>query len=874
MLPLLNKLSNKERGKGIRVIYITPLRALNRDLLKRLKWLAAEAGVSIAVRHGDTPQSERQEQAANPPAVLITTPESLQNLFLSERLKKALSNVEAVVVDEIHELFPNKRGAQLAIALERLAAYAKDFQRVGISATIGNIEEARSWLFGKRPCKIAKAEESKELEISIEMPLKPKGDYDSFKKEFNLNDSALARIERIAELVRSSSSLLLFANTRQVVESLGNKLIAFDKEYGFGHIGVHHSSLDKNERIEVENAFKSGKIKAIVATSSLELGIDIGTVDMVIQYGSPKQATRLVQRMGRGGHREKRAARGRIIVSGALEALESLAILEQAKRGELEKYSMQKNAADVVINQLCGMVLERKEVSKDYAYSVISSASPFANMTKDLFDKIVNFACEQKIIREARGILGQSSRTRSYFYENISTIPETTKYTVIEAVSNRIIGFLDEEFVANYLEEGTVFITKGIPWKVISVDGYAIKVEQSKQIEAAIPDWEGEDIPVTRLTAETVFEYINSKETPHELLDADSTEAIEKLKKEQTKYYTPSKGKVFIENTEDAALLLVPAGKQANEMLARLISFAVSGAHQNISVVATPYGVIVRFENSVRRPDIAKLLTSGNLLSLLDGDAYLVNSDIFRYRLVQIAKLSGVIERKAALTRKDTVRLLNFYKGTLLFEEAKDDVLNNYFDPSTAKEILTKIKNKELAVEAYELPEFSPLAKEIINSSFAYAELLVEPHSESEIEELKSGILGKQLELLCTYCGFAFSHKLEEKDEELKCPKCGSPMICIYSDQRAEIMEKLKKGKMLNEKEESEHENMIKEAGLISSYSNRALIALSTYGVGLSTASRILRMSRKTYRELFIDLLVAQKNFIRTKKYWKERSKL
>ena len=256
VLPLLKRLNEeKQQGKsrqGIKIIYITPLRALNRDLLKRLEWLAGEAGVEIAVRHGDTPETERQKQAAKPPEMLITTPESLQNLFLSHRLREALKNVEAVVVDEIHELFANKRGAQLSIALERLEEYSAGFQRIGISATIGSKEEVKKWLCGNAVCNIAESMEAKKLEITIEMPERPKTAFKQFEEQFGLNAAAMARIERIAELVRTSNSTLIFANTRQIVESLGSKLIYFDKIEPFGGIGVHHSSLDENERIAIE----------------------------------------------------------------------------------------------------------------------------------------------------------------------------------------------------------------------------------------------------------------------------------------------------------------------------------------------------------------------------------------------------------------------------------------------------------------------------------------------------------------------------------------------------------------------------------------------------------------------------------------------
>ncbi|MEM3181409.1 MAG: DEAD/DEAH box helicase [Candidatus Micrarchaeaceae archaeon] len=873
VIPVMQRLfeekNKKERFEGIKAIYITPLRALNRDLLKRLDWLAKNTGIEIAIRHGDTPQSERQKQAAKPPIILITTPESLQNLFLSQRLRKALENVEAIIIDEVHELFYNKRGAQLAIALERLEAYAKDFQRIGISATVGNVDEVKEWLFNGKECKIAEAPEAKRLEISIEMPKKPEHELKTFEKQFGIDSKSLARIECIADSIRKSKSVLIFANTRQIVESLGNKLIYFDKQEPFGGIGVHHSSLDKAERISVENAFKEGALKSIIATSSLELGIDIGSVDLVIQYGSPKQVTRLVQRVGRGGHREHAIANGKIVVANIIDALESLAILIQAKENRLEKQHMQKNAKDVLINQLCGISLEYGKLDADKAYGIIKRAAPYSSLSREEFDKTVAFAVEQKLLKRVGNELGQGARTRNYFYANISVIPEISKYTVKDIVTNKTIASLDESFVSKYLDEGTVFITKGVTWRVVSIDEQTVTAELSKDIEAAVPDWEGEDIPVTKETAKMVFELISQgAERYKKLINNDLLNAIEEFSIKQRKFFEPINSKLIIERGEDFSIIYAPLGRLANELIARLIAYAVSvSSGRQVNATATPYAIIVRVQSAAQETSIERLLSSGALLQLMKGDAYLVNSDLFRYRLVQTAKLAGVIEKSATVTRSSALKLLNFYKGTPVYEEAKRDILENYFDIETATSFLKEVKLGNISVETND--GISALGNELLKANYAYGELLVETHSEEEINNIKKELIGKNIELFCTYCGFVFEHEITEKDERILCQRCKSPMLCVYTDARLDAWQKKKKGKKVNEKEQKDYEEMIRETGLVEAYGNRALMALSTYGIGLETAARVLKMLRKSYKEFYIDLLNAQRNFIKTRKYWK-----
>ncbi|MEM3781613.1 MAG: DEAD/DEAH box helicase [Candidatus Micrarchaeaceae archaeon] len=871
VIPVLQRLLEEKSRKtisGIKALYITPLRALNRDLLKRLDWVAKKTGLEIAVRHGDTTQTERQKQAAAPPVVLITTPESLQNLFLSQRLRKALANVEAVIVDEVHELFSNKRGAQLAIAMERLEAYANGFQRIGVSATVGNVEEVKEWLFGGRECKVAEAQHAKRLDVSIEMPKTPSRELKNFEKQFGIDKGSLARIERIAELVKSSKSVLIFANTRQIVESLGNKLIYLDKQFPFGGIGVHHSSLDKAERISIENAFKEGALKSIIATSSLELGIDIGSVDLVIQYGSPKQVTRLVQRIGRGGHREHSVASGSIIVANLIDALESLAILSQAKANLLEKQHMQKNAKDVLINQLCGLVLEYGKISSDKAYSLISNAAPYSSLSREEFEKVVDFAVEQRLLRRSGTELGQGSRTRNYFYANISVIPEIAKYTVKEIATNKTIASLDESFVSKYLDEGAVFITKGIPWRVVSIEEQTVNVELSKEIEAAVPDWEGEDIPVTKETASRVFELISQSAKKYKSLALGGLQnSLEEFSEKQAGFFAPRSNIAVIEHGDDFSILYAPLGKLANELIARLIAYAAAATGTQAIATATPYAVIVRAQSLSKVPDIEKLLSSGALLQLMKGEAYVVSSDLFRYRLVQTAKLSGVIDKRTTVTRSDALRLLNFYKDTPIYEEAKRDVLQNYFDVETAKSFLSSIKEGAISIEVND--GISPLGSELLKASYSYGELLLETHGEEEINSIKGALSGKKISLFCTYCGFVSEHELAEKDEKVLCQRCKSPMLCLYTDARLETWLRKAEGKKVDERGQRIYDDMLREAGLVEAYGNRALMALSTYGIGIDTAARILKMLRKSYRELYIDLLNAQRNFIKTRKYWK-----
>ncbi|RIB35070.1 MAG: hypothetical protein BXU00_03375 [Candidatus Nanoclepta minutus] len=317
----------REEVKGILAIYITPLRALNRDLLDRLYWWCNNLDISIAVRHGDTTQSERTKQSKRPPEFLITTPETLQALFLGKKLKDHLRYVKFVIVDELHELLDDKRGVQLSLGLERLVNFAGDFQRIALSATIGDLDLAGRFIFGYRDFDIAYWYGVKRYDIEVFYPRITEEDFELSRK-LEWSPKIVWSLRKIKEILDRHRSVLIFVNTREMAELLVSRFKKWLPDYP---IEIHHSSLSREVRERNERLFKEGKLKAIIATSSLELGIDIGHVDAVIQYMSPRQVIRAVQRFGRAGHKLEEVSKGYIITMDPDDYAESLVIKKKVE---------------------------------------------------------------------------------------------------------------------------------------------------------------------------------------------------------------------------------------------------------------------------------------------------------------------------------------------------------------------------------------------------------------------------------------------------------------------------------------------------------------------------------------------------------------
>ncbi|MFQ6076314.1 MAG: DEAD/DEAH box helicase, partial [Candidatus Bathyarchaeia archaeon] len=387
LLPVFHNLLRDRPERGISVLYITPLRALNRDMLRRLMLWAARLGITVEVRHGDTPQRERRRQAVKPPDLLITTPETLQAILPGKRMRNHLRAVRWVVVDEIHELAQDKRGAQLTIALERLGEITDaEFQRIGVSATVGTPERVAGFLGGAgRDVRVVQVPVPKDYRYHVERPSPTEEDYEVAQTLYTSPEAA-ARIMRMKELMNHHTSTLLFVNSRQNAEMLGLRFTMLDPR-----VGVHHGSLSREERHRVEDEFKEGKLSGIICTSTLELGIDVGSVDLVVQYLSPRQVTPLIQRVGRSGHRVGRTSEGIIITAFPTDSLESIAAIERAGSGRLEPVRVHENALDVLAHQVSGLVMDHARIKDDAAYEIVRRAYPYRDLPRDAFQDVVEY---------------------------------------------------------------------------------------------------------------------------------------------------------------------------------------------------------------------------------------------------------------------------------------------------------------------------------------------------------------------------------------------------------------------------------------------------------------------------------------------------
>ncbi len=872
LLPLLDRILKEEDRLGVKALYITPLRALNRDMIGRVEKMCSELGVTVSVRHGDTTQSERARQARSAPMLLITTPETLQSILPTKTIGAALRKVKVVVIDEIHELYHNKRGAQLSLALERLEELSPGFQRIGISATVGDPEMISKFLCGNRNCEVASIDYKKRMSIQVELPHRHSKKLNDFMEKFGLDGNAAARLETIAGHVMASNSTLIFANTRQIVESLGNRLINLNKVEPFGGIGVHHSSLDRKERVDMEDSFKAHRIKSIIATSSLELGIDIGHVDLVVHYGSPRQALRAIQRIGRSGHTEKGTSRGAIVSASMIDAIESIAISRNVDEGALERFSIHENALDVLANQICGIALDKGTSTMSEVYGIITRAFAYSKLDGKALKELLYFMERQRMIGFDGNVVSSGPRTRMYYYSHLSVIPDTQRFMVRDMSTNRIISSLDEKFVASSVDENSIFITKGLPWKVISIDENTITVEPSSDLDAAIPDWSGEDIPVSRGVTEGVFELLNDRS----LVDSSGSASIA-LKGEikdfierQGAVGIPNRSELFIEQAEGYKILYTGLGTLANEALSRLIAHAVvKFTGRSINTKSSPYLIFLEMPRETDLDGIIDRMSREDPARTLEETVQ--DTELFRYRFITVAKLFGIVEKDATVTRSVAKRIMKVLSGTPVYSETVRELMHNYFDIEALRALFHELSTGKRRIRTVEVVSLSPLSKEILASAYYTKELIMPilPNREL-VESFSKFMLAKSIKLICTYCGMFFSRKLDEikSDDKIRCPNCSSPLIAPHDDSYVEVLEKRKNGKRLSGSERDLLAEIMRQASLIDSYGGRAAIALSTYGVGPTSAARILMMFRKEDRLFYTDLIEAQKQFIKNKKYW------
>lgn len=876
----------EEKEKGISILYITPLRALNRDMLRRTFDWGEVLGINVAVRHGDTPKNERAKQSRNPPDMLITTPETFQILFTGKRLRKHLNTIRWVVVDEIHELACDERGFQLAIGLERLNELTKqaghDFQRIGLSATVGVPDEVARFLGGKekdefRDVTILEVDATKHIDIRVELPSVKKNDY-AFANRFSIEPISFASLRRCKEVIDNHVSTLLFINTRDGAEIIASRFHMWQDDM---QIGIHHGSLSKSARIESENDFKSGKLKSLICTSSLELGIDVGNTDFVIQYNSPREVTRIVQRVGRSGHKVGMTSNGLILSSNPEDLAESLVIARKALVGELEHFKVRQNPLSVLSNQIISLALEYGRIKARKIYEIIKRSYPFHDLSWKIFEGILQQLKNQRTVwfgEENEDLyLVKRMNSRHYFLENISMIPDEKTYAAVDISTRKAIGTLDESFVLSSGFEGEKFILRGRPWVIVKRDEDELLISSAKEM-GTVPSWMGEDIPVPfevalevgklrRFASEnkTIGEYPCDKETLDKFLRYVSNQ-------KKQGFIVPSDKTITLEVEDKTLVINACFGTKVNETLGRLISAILAQSlGESIGINSDSYRINLELPARIPAERVKDILikTKPETLEYLI-ETILRNSTYIRWQLVHVARKFGALRKDSDYKSIGMKRLFGLFEQSPIYEEALDKLVWERMDIENTKQVLQKIQNDEITIHIQRL---SPIA--IAGFETIRGLMVPQKADRSILMALKKRLEDTDILLVCTNCNHSWTTSVSRADLQPKCSKCGaikSAVLRRYNKDLAKLLTKKDRTK----EEDKEVRRLHKNASLVLNYRKFALLALMGRGIGPDTAARILR--RYNWRELekseeleikFLrDILKAELNYARTRGFW------
>ena len=590
LLPILSAMS-EDHVKPVAMLYITPLRALINDIYERISWWAERLGLRVARKHGDVPHAERARRLRHVPHILVTTPESLEiDLDWASRFREHYANLRWVIVDEVHEIVATKRGVQLAILLERLRRLAGDFQLVLLSATVGDPETTAKAFTGssKRPLAIVTVDAKKDISITVDYVRSGTSDF----------------WRRAAEkLIKHMEPLtIVFVNSKYVAENLHKEI----QKLNVDGVVVHHASIAPEERHRVEREAKEGKLNMIIATKTLELGIDIGYARKVVLFRPTGQVASLLQRLGRSGHSLHGTIRGAIVATDEIELVEAIAEARLAVKGAVEAPRLPEKPLDMAARLILGLALAGGHRIEE-AYDILRSTYYFRSLGRDEFDELVKYLVEKRMIK-----LGEDGTisTGAQFYkiwrfnpgesayswwvrsfsEFFTTMGEKKNY-LVKTSDGKVIGELDTDFVTQVLRVGQVIRLGGRNWQVVTIDEHSNKVivVEAEGEAGAVPFWRGKGPEASELVIEEIERVIeelhrgNVMLPPNVKLTSDAEEALRKLIEEITvyKYPAPSRDKVIVEQVgkEDVLVFLAPINvSRTLAYIAMLLAYRVNSS--------------------------------------------------------------------------------------------------------------------------------------------------------------------------------------------------------------------------------------------------------------------------------------------------------
>jgi len=893
LLPIFESLIAGEEG-GTRALYITPLRALNRNLSERIQHLVGLTKLTAAVRHGDTPARERRRQSANPPDILITTPETLQAILPGKVLQRHLRHVRFVVIDEVHQLAEDRRGTQLAVGLERLRQITdQEFQRIGLSATVGHPETIAAFFGGTKPLEILAPELDKRVEYRIEWPRPIDKDFET-ARDFYISPEAAAGLSAIDDTVDEARSTLVFVNARPLAELLGSRLAMVRQD-----VAVHHGSLPREERERVEAGFKGGEIKGLVCTSTLELGIDIGTVDKVVQYMSPRQVTSLIQRVGRSGHRLDRTSKGLLLAVSADDALESVAAVQAAQERDLEPLQIHRNALDVLAHQIVGVALDRGGSAPwSDIVRVIRSADPYRTLDDVQAVKVVEFLDHLGVVRREAERIRVTSKGRRYYFENLSTIRDERRYRVVDLTTQRPVGILGEEFMMLKARRGVNFIVRGRPWRIqeIGRDG-VVYVTPIVDPTALIPGWDGEMLPVPyglaqrvgrirkeidrRLAKDGVPKTRSHFEKAWPINKTGAKRLVEEhANHRKTGAPMPTDDRIVVEAFEHFLIVHSSFGEVVNETLGDLVEELLARKHLVRFWWTDAYRILYDLLTDTRELDVEGLVK--DLLRIddetLEGGLRALIEDHLPLGVYMkfIAERFGAIPRGLAIGEGEMNSFEVRFANTPIYDEAVREALLLHADFDRVRDIVRRIRKGDIEVAVHRSEETpTPLAYPILRR-FVEAPELFSPAAEREeiLERMRLHLAAEPIHMLCFECAnFHQEVRIGEMADRPACMKCGSPLLTVLGWSAWTVRDALAKRLRKLDLEDGERKLLTRAkqvADLVAVYGKRAVYANAVYGVGPTTASKLLAKMHDTDKEFFNDLFEAKLKYITTRPYWNE----
>ena len=898
-LPVLSMLLQEPQKPGIKVLYITPLRALNRDMLERLQWWCNNLDIKLAVRHGDTETKERTRQARSPPKILITTPETLQAILPGWIMRQHLQQVRWVIIDEVHEMADSKRGSQLSLALERLRwMIGKDFQIIGLSATIGSPEKVAQFLVGNgRSVEIVRVPVARMMRLKIVFPKPGEEDFRLAEKLYTHPEVA-ARLRIIRDYIGKHKSVLLFTNTRAISEVLASRFKVWDMDFP---VSIHHGSLAKPSRIAAERGLKNGELKGLVCTSSLELGIDVGRIDLVIQYMSPRQVTRLIQRVGRSGHRIGRIAEGLVVTMDSDDTLEALAIARKALKEDLEPVEIPPKPYDALTHQIAGLLLKNRRLEFEEILEIFRNAYPYKDLTIEDIEKILLYmhqrfprlawaSFEDKVVLKPR----RTKALYEYYFGNLSMIPDEKRFLVVDESSDSAVGVLDEAFMAEYGKPGVKFIIRGSPWRILHVSEEKVHVKPVDDPTGAIPSWIGEEIPVPFEVAQEVGairgfveEQMLKGVPPQEIAaklseqypsDRDTilqalTETVEQVR---SNIPVPTDKRILIEDWEEFVIIHTNFGSLTNRALAQLIGQLLSEKiGYSVIVQHDPYRIFIQ---TMGAADSEQLRTLFDEMKAMPDQTVrdtltraTVKTGLFKRRMIHVARRFGALKKWADFSNVSLQRLIQSFEGTPIYEEALKEVFTKDLDLEKLIYVLRKIREGKIEIQKVETGgNATPVARVGIERVSMKTDLIPPERMRAVlIESTKARLLNETCTFLCTNCwNYIEMIRTRELPDNPKCPRCGSKalgMLKVEEEKALPLIEK--KGGKLTKSEEKLKKQALKTAKLIEKYGKSAAVALCARRVQPLDIKEVLEEESKL-NDRFYELVLEAERKALSKRFW------